>query len=147
MAEAMMTAMTKLLPIAACLGGLLAATPARAQNEPDGNVKFQSSLLIKKPKPGLPDVKPQPLAWPRLDPGAVFCRTEDDLQHLASRRRGETVEGSVDCQIIKNPTAVSIVQRQGPGMTEVKISTAADTGWTDVWLPDKAPPGKGPSGR
>ncbi len=129
------------LLLAACVGGLLLSTPVRAQNEPDGNVKFQSSLLIKKPKAGLPDVKAQPLAWPRLDPGAVLCRTEDDLEHLAMRRRGETIDGSIDCQVIKNPTAISIVQRQGPGRTEVKISAAptADSGWTDVWLPDKAP--------
>ena len=83
------------------------------------------ALAVKKPKPGLPDVKPQPLAWPRLDPGAVLCRTEADLEKLAARRSGQTVNGAIDCQIIRAATAISIVQRKGLGRVEVKISDAS----------------------
>lgn len=135
-----MTPMHKCLTLAACLAVLAAATPAGAQS-PDSNVSFQSGLLPKKPKPGLPDVKPQPLAWPRLDAGAVLCRSEDDLSRLAQRRSGEAVDGPVDCQVIRAATPITIVQRKGPGLTEVKPSTAQpmDSGWTDAWLPDKAP--------
>ena len=101
-------------------------------------------LAVKKPKSGLPDVKPQPLAWPRLDPGAVLCRTEADLETLAARRSGQAVNGPIDCQIIRAATAITIVQRKSLGRVEVKISnTGADavSGWTDAWLPDKAPAG------
>jgi hypothetical protein len=128
------------LMIGASLGTLAIATPAGAQPK-DSNISLDAGgLLPKKPKPGLPDVKAQPLAWPRLDPGAVLCRTEADLDKLGARRRGETVEGSIDCQIVRAATAISIVQRAGPGRTEVKTSDPkvdAVSGWTDAWLPAK----------
>jgi hypothetical protein len=129
------------LIIAACLAMVANAAPAAAQS-PDSNVSFQSGLLQKKAKAaGLPDVKAQPLAWPRLDAGAVLCRSEADLIRLAQRRSGEAVDGAVDCQIIRLATPITIVQRNGPGRTEVKPSESQpmDLGWTDAWLPDKAP--------
>ena len=138
-----MISMPRMLLIGACLGTLALVTPVKAQPT-NSDVTFDPGALgIKKPKPGLPDVRAQPLAWPRLDPGAVLCRTEADLQRLAARRAGEAVDGTIDCQIIRTPTAISIVQRNGPGRVEVQISGAkADSsGWTDAWLPDKAPSG------
>jgi hypothetical protein len=135
-----MTSMQKILVTAACLGTLAVAAPASAQPT-DSNISFQSGLLIKKPKPGAPDVKPQPLAWPRLDAGAVLCRSEDDLSRLARRRSGEAIDGPVECQVIRLATPITIVQRKRPGQTEVKPSTGQpwEDGWTDAWLPDKAP--------
>jgi len=84
-------------------------------------------------------------AWPRLDPGAVFCKTEGDLQRLAESRRGVPGERP-NCQLIHSPTAIAIVKRAGPGRTEVSVTGQQGlSGWTDVWLPDRAPPigGKG----
>jgi hypothetical protein len=136
-----MISMAKKLLIGTCLGALALAVPAAAQPPNDSNIFLDApGLLPKKPKAGLPDVKAQPLAWPRLDPGAVLCRTESDLEKLGARRRGESVDGPIDCQIIRAATAISIVQRKGPGMAEVKLSNpgaTADSGWTDAWLPDK----------
>jgi hypothetical protein len=97
------------------------------------------SLLLKKPKPGPPDVKAKPLAWPRLDPGAVLCRSEADLARLSANRHGSPGGGPADCRIIAQPTAIQIVTRRGPGRTEVQVTGANDTGWTDAWLPSKAP--------
>jgi hypothetical protein len=137
--EDTMTPTHKCLALAACLTMLTAATPAGAQS--DGNVFFQSGLLPKKPKPGLPDVRAQPLVWPRLDAGAVLCRSEDDLSRLAERRTGQAVDGPVDCQVVRVATPITIVQRKGPGRTEVRPTDAQpmESGWTDAWLPDKAP--------
>jgi hypothetical protein len=128
---------------ALAVGTLAGATPAGAQQPPnDSNVSFNGgALMLKKPKPsGLPEVKAQPLAWPRLDPGAVICRTESDLDKLGLRRSGGAVDGPIDCQIVRAATAISIVQRKGPGKAEVKTSapgTDPVTGWTNAWLPDK----------
>jgi hypothetical protein len=85
-------------------------------------------------------VRPRADAWPRLDPGAVFCKTEADLQRLAASRRGEQVERP-SCLVIQTPTAIDIVRRAGLGRTEVSLTDqkGAD-GWTDAWLPDRAPP-------
>ena len=131
---------SRMLLIAACLGTLVITRPAGAQPN-DSNVSFDAGgLMPKKAKPGLPDVRAQPLAWPRLDAGAVVCRTEEDLQRLGARRRGERVDGAVDCQIVRGATAITIVQRSGPGRTEVKTSdprAAEWSGWTDAWLPEK----------
>lgn len=125
--------------VGACLGTLAIVTPAGAQRS--GESSFDPfGLSSKKAAPAPPDVKPQPLAWPRLDPGAVLCRTEADLDKLAARRHGESVEGPIECQIIRAATAISIVQRKGPGRAEVRTSEPGSdgvTGWTDAWLPDK----------
>jgi hypothetical protein len=125
---------------------ILLSGPVLAQSVPvlpdDSHVSLDApGLLPKKTRPGLPDVKPQPQAWPRLDRGAVICRSQSDMSRLAARRRGEAVDGPVDCQIVRGPTAIAILQRKGPGMTEIRTSnpSAGGTGWTDAWLPDKAP--------
>jgi len=128
---------------AACLGTLAIATGGLAQQPPsDSNVKFDSpALAIRKPRPGPPEVKGPPVAWPRLDAGAVLCRTEVDLDRLAARRRGDPVSGPIGCQIMHEATPIAIVQRKSPGKTEVKTTSpqAGGAGWTDVWLPEKAP--------
>jgi hypothetical protein len=127
--------------IAACVGCLSVAAAAQTPLSDDSNISFQSGLLIKKPKPGLPEVKTPPQAWPRLDPGARLCRTEPDLDRLAARRNGEDDGGPINCQMVRDPTAITIIQRRGPGKTEVTYTSGqvGTTGWTDAWLPDKAP--------
>lgn len=118
------------LAIAALLGG----GPADAQvilNAP--------GFVEKKPEARLPDVRASPLAWPRLDPGSVMCRSEADLDRLAARRLGQEA-GPADCRLINTPTAVTIVQRRGAGRTQVRLTDSPNvTGWTDVWLPERAP--------
>lgn len=136
-----MTPISKILLIAACAGIVGFATESRAE---DSNISFNApGFVIKKPAPGAPDVKTQPLAWPRLDPGAVLCRSEADLNRLGLRRAGETVDGPIDCQIVRAATGIAIVQRKGPGKTEVTTSDpkVPGSGWTDAWLPDKASAG------
>lgn len=136
-----MISMPKIVLLAASAGAVFFATDGRAA---DSNVLFDApGFTIKKPKPGAPDVKAQPLAWPRLDSGAVLCRSETDLHRLGLRRAGETVDGPIDCQIVRAPLGIAIVQRKGPGRTEVTTSDrkGSASGWTDAWLPEKAPAG------
>lgn len=111
------------------------------------DVVLDTALIPKKPKAGPPDVKAQPTVWPRLDPGAVLCRTEDDLLRLAANRSGGAGGGPADCRIISQPTGISILKRQGPGRVMVQVSGRQDTGWTDAWLPEKAPAATRASGR
>lgn len=142
-----MTSKPRILVFAACAGALALAQPAVAQPAPtpppdNSNVSFDSAFLVKKKtKDGLPEVKAQPLAWPRLDAGSVLCRSEDDLTRLAARRMGQAVSGNIDCKIIRLATPITIVQRKGPGHTEVTTTepAAGGPGWTDAWLPAKAP--------
>jgi hypothetical protein len=119
------------------------ALPAAAQVTLDA-----PGFLPKKTAPPPPPsmTRAPPLAWPRLDPGAVLCRTEDDLDRHASNmtaRVSGSATQSTDCHIIARPTGIQIVSRQRPGRTLVKLSAQGnETGWTDVWLPDKAPTGR-----
>ena len=90
-----------------------------------------------------PEVKMAPEPWPRLDPGAVFCRTEVDLrQHLAAVSArldgGAGMPEPTGCRLIRARTGVAVVSRGGPAQTQVKLSdAAAETGWTDAFLPEK----------
>lgn len=117
--------------------GVLAA-PARAE---DSNVKFNAPGLLGGKAPAkAPDVKASPQAWPRLDPGSALCKTEADLARLAANRTGGEGGGRADCQIVRVATAVTIVARPGPGRTQVRLTNSPNVdGWTDVWLPEKAP--------
>ncbi len=137
-----MLATPRMVLIAACVGCLGSAAAAQTPVTDNSHVSFESGLLLKKPKSGMPDVKAPPQAWPRLDPGARLCRTEYDLDRLAARHNGEDDGGPINCQVIRDPTAIAITQRLGPGKTEVRLTSGqvGAVGWTDAWLPEKAPP-------
>jgi len=92
------------------------------------------------PKPTTQDnIRARPDVWPRLDQGAVLCKTEADLNLLAAARRGEAAERP-SCQLIHQPTPIQIVKRAAPGRTQVSLTDQNGTqGWTDAWLPDRAP--------
>ena len=124
---------------------LFAAVPAMAQLRPpsDSNVSYAGMIGKHPTAPTAPDVAAPPSAWPRLDPGSVLCRTEDDLSRRAAIMRGETAEPA-DCRPITQGTAIQIVQRAGPGRTEVKLTARDETGWTHAWLPPTPPPGSSP---
>ena len=118
-----------------------AAVPASAQTgaPSDSNVHF-GGILKHQPGPEAapPPVIAPPSAWPRLDPGAVLCRSESDLQRRAAIMRGEQA-APPDCVPITNPTPIKILDRAGPGATEVQVTSNNETGWTDAWLPATPP--------
>jgi hypothetical protein len=117
------------------------AVPASAQVILDA----PGLLGQKKAPPPPPPPRAPPTVWPRLDAGAVFCRTEDDLDRHASNMTARVSGGetqTTDCRIIPRAIGIQIISREGPGRTQVKLSAPDETGWTDVWLPDKAPSGR-----
>jgi hypothetical protein len=97
------------------------------------------NVVVKKPNFERSTAAARVDVWPRLDPGAVLCKTEGDLQRLAEFRRG--VPGDrPNCQLIQTPTAIAIVRRSGFGRTEVSLNAQQGSdGWTDAWLPERAP--------
>jgi hypothetical protein len=115
---------------------LVLSTSAMAQ----GVVWDAPNVIVPKPKFGsAPDVKAGRDVWPRLDRGAVLCKTEADLLRLAASRRGEQTEPP-NCQVIRAATPIQIVRRVGPGRTEVSVTDDnPQDGWTDAWLPEKSP--------
>ena len=118
----------------------LASLPASAQSANDNIIFDAPGLLGKKSDKKLPDVKAAPQAWPRLDPGSAICRTAEDLSRLAANRAHTDGGGRADCQIVHVATAVTVVQRLAPSRTQIRLTDQPTAmGWTDVWLPEKAP--------
>jgi hypothetical protein len=98
------------------------------------------NVVMQKPKFNDSTSRLKADVWPRLDPGSVLCKTEADLVRLAAMRRGEQVDPP-SCQFIRTPTAIQIQRRAGPGRTQVSVTDVAGLeGWTDAWLPERAPP-------
>ncbi len=125
----------------------LASMPATAQIIADPSAsrpkdKNRSDEIVRT-APARPNPNAQNI-WPRLDAGAVFCRTEDDLA-MHSRVVAAKLDNTPldpmprpECVIINQATPIDIVERAGLGKTEVRIKEATPkTGWTDAFLPDK----------
>ncbi len=131
---------------------LLWAAPALAQNF--GGPSSLAGRGESGPPPAPPprDNTPPSLLvtrgdpWPRLDPGAVFCRSPEDLTRFNALRQARLsgqappAEGKIDCSVIQTATPITIVTREGPARTEVKLAKGdGKTGWTDMYLPTRAP--------
>ncbi len=128
------------------IGLVAAATVAVVPPASAQHVILDAPGLTGEKKAPPPLLRAQPTVWPRLDPGAVLCRTEDDLDRHAANMTAQVSGGdtrAADCRIIALPTGIQILSRQGLGRTEVKLNGPGnETGWTDAWLPEKAPPGR-----
>lgn len=85
--------------------------------------------------------------WPRLDAGALLCRTEADLQQhqlaVAARIGGADAPEPSGCRLVHAMTAVTVVERHGPARTEVRLpgdGQPEQLGWTDAAIPAEPPP-------
>jgi hypothetical protein len=82
--------------------------------------------------------------WPRLDPGAMLCASSDDLlryqKKMADQSGTATTGSQPDCRRVAVVTPIKIVGHDGPSRTSVVATdTSKQTGWTNTYLPDKAP--------
>ena len=81
------------------------------------------------------------IAGRHLEPGAVLCGTEEDLQARAEvqRRRsdGEADPGDplAGCRILNQERGVDVLARHGLGRAEVKVKPSGEVGWTDSYMP------------
>ena len=73
---------------------------------------------------GPPPVRAPNAVWPRLDPGAVVCQTEDDLDRHAANMIARVSGGEMqtaNCRVIGQTVGIKIVNREGPGRTQVQL--------------------------
>jgi hypothetical protein len=141
------------LAFAAALG-VMAAAAASAQSPPppSGGPGSQREdggpwrgIAPPPPKAGIGLSTNARVPWPRLDAGAVVCRTREDLrlhaQIVQARADGTHYDGAVpQCRIVDLPIAIDILSRESPAATQVKLrDAAATTAWTDTWLPSTPP--------
>jgi hypothetical protein len=92
--------------------------------------------------PPLPVVK---APWPRLDSGAILCKSRDDLityqKQVAAGAGGAGGGQKPDCHVVEEPVAIQILNREGLARTEVAVTGAAkQSGWTDAYLPSTPSP-------
>ena len=139
--NALLRLSSRLLPIA--LLACIASMHVRAQMGGHGGRRGgqQQANIQQAPATSVRAFAP---AWPRLDPGAVLCASSDDLLRYQKKLEdpsGTATTGSQpDCRRVAVATPIKIVRHDGPSRTSVVATdTSKQTGWTDAYLPDKAP--------
>jgi hypothetical protein len=92
--------------------------------------------------PALPPLPVVRAPWPRLDSGAILCKSRDDLVSYQKLAAGGAGTGQKpDCRVIEQPLAIQILDRESVARTEVAVTGAAkQTGWTDAYLPSTPSP-------
>jgi hypothetical protein len=137
--------------LAACQ---IAAAPAFAQTGglggglPGGGTHLRggsgNAATQQAPRTAPTALKVQPEVWPRLDPGAMLCGSEDALKQYQEAMATASPDAPPPlpegCKRVLEQMPISIVQRDGPSRVMVKATQPPDrTGWTDAWLPEKRP--------
>jgi hypothetical protein len=125
----------------------MASSNAQMGGGHGGRQKNQQQAPQQSSTPSkLPTIVPE--VWPRLDVGAVLCRSRDELlrfQMKFTAGSGAAAPGQApDCLIIAKQTAIQILDRDGPSRTHVaSTGETKQTGWTNSYLPSTPPPSAG----
>ncbi len=91
-------------------------------------------------KPAAPGMKIPPEIWPRLDRGATVCDSLDALRKRAAMLTdGERHPMPPGCRPVADTIKITVLDRESPGATQVRVDSTHDLAWTDAWLPEKAP--------
>ena len=84
-----------------------------------------------------------PETWPRLEDGALICKSRDDLvKYQTANSASATAAGQApDCHTISKQTGIQILDHDGPSRTQiVTTDESKETGWTNSYLPSTPPP-------
>jgi len=92
-----------------------------------------------------------PEIWPRLEEGALICKSRDDLvryqTQIANGSSITTPGQPPDCHTIRKQTGIQILAHDGPSRTQIFTTDGSkETWWTNSYLPSTPPPSvaKGP---
>ncbi len=108
----------------------------------DGRQNHRQQATQQSAAPPPPTAVPE--QWPRLDIGAILCKSRNDLfrrQMRIAAGPGVAVSGPApDCFVIQKQTGIQVLDRDGPSRTHVGLTDQAkQTGWTDTYLPPASP--------
>ena len=133
-----------LLGAMASAHGQIGGSHGRRQNN-------QQQTPQQSPAPTTPFL---PEIWPRLEEGALVCRSRDDLikyqTQIANGSSAATLAQAPDCHTIRKQTGIQILTHDGPSRTQiVTTDESKETWWTNSYLPSTPPPSvaKGPGAR
>ena len=104
--------------------------------------KNQQETPQQSPAPTTPSL---PEIWPRLEDGALLCKSRDDLvryqTQIANGASATTAGQALDCHNIRKQTGIQILDHDGPSRTQiVTTDESKETGWTNSYLPSAPPP-------
>jgi hypothetical protein len=90
------------------------------------------------PLPAVPEI------WPRLENGALVCKSRDDLvryqTQIADSGNAATAGPGPACHTIQKQTGIQILDHDGLSRTEIVTTDDKETGWTNSYLPSTPPP-------
>jgi hypothetical protein len=99
----------------------------------------QAPQKSQVPTPDVPEI------WPRLEDGALICKSRDDLARyqtqIANSASATTAGQAPDCHTIRKQTGIQILGHDCPSRTQiVTTDESKETGWTNSYLPSTSPP-------
>ena len=125
------------LMVAALACGSMAAGGAMAQSRG----RASEEALPPSVPPKVSTLAPvRGISGPRLEPGAVLCNTEGDLQRRGevNRRIADGVPDPGDplsgCRLLNQERGIEVVSRAGMGRLQVKLKPGGELGWTDAFI-------------
>lgn len=138
--------------LAIALPLLLGATAsAHAQFGGGGRGRRQNNQQQTPQQSPAPTTPFLPEIWPRLEEGALICKSRDDLvryqTQIADGSSVTTPEQAPDCHTIRKQTGIQILAHDGPSRTQIVTTDEhKETWWTNSYLPSTPPPSvaKGP---
>ena len=124
--------------------GAMASAHAQIGGGHFGGLKNQQQT----PQPQQPPAPPEPAVpevWPRLENGAIICKSRDDLvryqTQIANGSSATTPGQPPDCHTIRKQTGIQILAHDGLSRTQIATTDESkETGWTDSYLPSTPPP-------
>jgi hypothetical protein len=123
------------------LFGAIASAHAQFGGSHGRGQKNQQQTPQQSPTPPEPPAVPE--IWPRLEDGALICKSRDDLvryqAQIADGANGAAAGQAPDCHTIRKQTGIQILARDGPSRTQiVTTDESKETGWTNSYLSQKA---------
>jgi hypothetical protein len=136
----------RMLAMALLLLGAAARAHAQIGRGHGGRQKDQQETPQRTP-PQSPAPTPPPAVlkpWPRLDAGALLCKSRDDLlryqTQVADGASAATARKTSDCRAIEKQTGIQILDTEGPSRTQIATTDEPrKTGWTNTYLPSTLP--------
>jgi hypothetical protein len=137
----------RMLATALLLLGAVASAHAQIGRGHGGQQKDQQETPQRTPQqspvPTPPPAVPEP--WPRLDAGALLCKSRDALvryqTQVADGASATTAIKTSDCRAIEKQIGIQILDSDGPSRTQVVTTDESkQTGWTNTYLPSTPPP-------
>ena len=130
------------LVIVLLLLGATGSANAQTGGGHSGRQRNQPQTPQQSVTPTPPQGVPEP--WPRLDVGALLCKSRDDLIKyqtlIADGASAATAIQAADCHTVEKQTGIQLLDTDGLSRTHiVTTDDSKETGWTNAYLPSTPP--------